>query len=434
MQKIPVVLPDDFKKIGILCNKIIPMNKKTFFLIIWIGVLGYSSRISAQNWQAPADAARLQNPVKPTNESIQNGQQIYGRLCVACHGIHGDGQGPAAAGLNPKPADFHSKAFQSQTDGEIFWKLSKGRGAMAGYENMLSEKDRWDLVNYLRDLSNEKIKKALSGKVMSVNHPQHFPFSYAGLNATTSLVPQGKMAFVIQHRFGAVKPDENALRNFLGLDLAANTRLALAWGLTRRLSVEIGRTRYGKFYDLTAGYDLSPWTGPKIRSVFYASVAVMTDRFTPVGDSARFADGRPFAYTFAHRLYYDTRLLFSYAAGKFTFQTGLQVDWRNLAPPDGPGPNGRGLVRETNLLWAVPLTVRYKSGLRSAWSLDVTPTGRAHTFPFSLSYEIVSSGNHLFAITLSNTDRILPVGQISHNHFRPGKDGLLLGFNIIRYF
>jgi len=414
------------------------MNKKAFFLIIWIGVLGYSSRISAQNWQAPADAARMQNPVKPTNESIQNGQQIYGRLCVACHGIHGDGQGPAAAGLNPKPADFHSKAFQSQTDGEIFWKLSKGRGAMAGYENMLSENDRWDLVNYLRSLAgkpapqnDEKSPKTSTG---AGKPAKHFPFSYSGLNATTSLVPQGKMAFVIQHRFGAVKPDENALRNFLGLDLAANTRLALAWGLTRRLSVEMGRTRYGKFYDLTAGYDLSPWTGPKIRSVFYASVAVMTGRFTPVGDSARFADGRPFAYTFAHRLYYDTRLLFSYAAGKFTFQAGLQVDWRNLAPPDGPGPNGRGLVRETNLLWAVPLTVRYKSGLRSAWSLDVTPTGRAHTFPFSLSYEIVSSGNHLFAITLSNTDRILPVGQISHNHFRPGKDGLLLGFNIIRYF
>ncbi len=416
------------------------MNKKTFFLIIWIGLLGYSSRISAQNWQAPADAINVQNPVKPTEQSIKNGQQIYQRLCVACHGIHGDGQGPAAAGLNPKPVDFHSNAFHAQTDGEIFWKLSKGRGAMAGYENMLNEKDRWDLVNYLRSLAGKPapvdgLKSQKTDTDTETGNPhRHFPFAYAGLNVTTSLVPQGKMAFVIQHRFGAVKTDENALRNFLGLDLAANTRLALAWGLTRRLSVEIGRTRYGKFYDLTAGYDLSPWTGPKIRSVIYASVAVMTDRFTPVGDSARFADGRPFAYRFEHRLYYDMRLLFSYATGKWSLQAGLQMDWRNLAPPNGPGPNGRGVIHETNLLWAVPLSIRYKSGLRSAWDLDIAPTGRAHTLPFALSYEIVSSGNHLFAITLSNTDRILPLMQISHNHFRPGKDGLLLGFNIIRYF
>lgn len=414
------------------------MTRKNYLWLIIVWFLWETNSVRAQHWQAPADAANVQNPVKPTEQSIQNGQQIYQRLCVACHGINGDGNGPAAAGLNPKPANFHAETFRKQTDGEIFWKLSHGRGAMAGYQNMLSEKERWDLVNYLRSLTqaNKAATQVNTStqKTEAEKNVNHFPFAYSGLDATTTLIPKGKMAFIIQHRFGAVTPDESALRNFLGLDLAANTRLALGWGLTRRLSVEVGHTRYGKFYDLTAGYDLSPWTGPKIRSIFYGSVAVMTDRFTPVSDSARFADGRPFAYTFAHRLYYDARLLFSYALNRWAFQAGLQVGWRNLAPPDEPGPGGHGLVRETNLLWALPVMLRYRSGLRSAWTLNITPTGRAHTLPFALSYEIVSSGNHLFSITLSNTDRILPVMQLSRNHFRPGKDGLLLGFNIIRYF
>jgi mono/diheme cytochrome c family protein len=40
---------------------------------------------------------------------------------------------------------------QSETDGELFWKISTGRGAMPPWKH-LPEKDRWEIVNYIRTL------------------------------------------------------------------------------------------------------------------------------------------------------------------------------------------------------------------------------------------------------------------------------------------
>ena len=53
--------------------------------------------------------------------------------------------------LPTKPADWTSDKVQKQTDGEIFWKLSNGRGAMPPWKS-LPEKERWELVSYIRSL------------------------------------------------------------------------------------------------------------------------------------------------------------------------------------------------------------------------------------------------------------------------------------------
>ena len=53
--------------------------------------------------------------------------------------------------LNPKPADWTSKKVQDESDGEIFWKITTGRGAMPAWWH-LPEGDRWALVRYIRSL------------------------------------------------------------------------------------------------------------------------------------------------------------------------------------------------------------------------------------------------------------------------------------------
>jgi hypothetical protein len=40
---------------------------------------------------------------------------------------------------------------QGQTDGELFWKISNGRGAMPPWKH-LPEMERWRIVNYIRYL------------------------------------------------------------------------------------------------------------------------------------------------------------------------------------------------------------------------------------------------------------------------------------------
>jgi mono/diheme cytochrome c family protein len=108
----------------------------------------------AQEWKAPAEAKAAKNPVAKA-AGMKDGKAPYESNCAVCHGKAGRGDGPGAAALNPKPRDLSSKAIQAQADGEIFWKISEGRGAMASWKH-LPEKDRWSLVHYIRSLAGKK--------------------------------------------------------------------------------------------------------------------------------------------------------------------------------------------------------------------------------------------------------------------------------------
>jgi mono/diheme cytochrome c family protein len=103
-------------------------------------------------WKAPADAKATKNPVK----GVGNAKKNIETNCVTCHGASGKGDGAAAAALPPpKPADWTSSKVAAETDGELFWKISNGRGAMPPWKH-LPEKDRWEIVNYIRTLQPKK--------------------------------------------------------------------------------------------------------------------------------------------------------------------------------------------------------------------------------------------------------------------------------------
>ena len=86
----------------------------------------------------------------------EDAKKVVEQNCVTCHGPNGKGDGPAAAALPPpKPADWTSSRVASETDGEIFWKISNGRGAMPPWKH-LPEQQRWELVNYIRSLQAKK--------------------------------------------------------------------------------------------------------------------------------------------------------------------------------------------------------------------------------------------------------------------------------------
>ncbi len=134
--------------------------KKVKLSIFVLSLFLTTSLLHAQDrWTAPEAANQLINPLADNQENINAGKKIFQSLCIACHGPKGAGDGVAAAGLTPKPTNFTTASFQAQTGGAIFWKLSKGKGAMAGYEKMLSENDRWAIVTYLKSLAPLTAKK-----------------------------------------------------------------------------------------------------------------------------------------------------------------------------------------------------------------------------------------------------------------------------------
>jgi putative copper resistance protein D len=88
--------------------------------------------------------------------SIAGGRRLYQAHCAVCHGVGGAGDGPAAAGLQPRPADLTAPHTGQHTAGDLFWWLTHGiRGtSMPGFGDRLSVEDRWDLINFLRALAS----------------------------------------------------------------------------------------------------------------------------------------------------------------------------------------------------------------------------------------------------------------------------------------
>ncbi|HEY3821880.1 MAG TPA: FTR1 family protein [Polyangiaceae bacterium] len=91
-------------------------------------------------------------PASPPD--LDEGARLFGQTCAACHGATGHGDGPAAAALTPKPADFHADAvMDGLTPFKAFNVIRFGvKGtAMAPFDG-LDEKQRWAVAFYLFSL------------------------------------------------------------------------------------------------------------------------------------------------------------------------------------------------------------------------------------------------------------------------------------------
>lgn len=60
------------------------------------------------------------------------GEATYKTMCASCHGEKGDGNGAAAAALNPKPTNFHDPANAERLTEEYTYKIIKDGGAANG--------------------------------------------------------------------------------------------------------------------------------------------------------------------------------------------------------------------------------------------------------------------------------------------------------------
>ncbi|MBT8259520.1 MAG: c-type cytochrome [Bacteroidia bacterium] len=108
----------------------------------------------SEEWKAPEAADKLVNPLADDAKAVEKGKRIYYQVCAVCHGRTGVGDGPTGKTLATKPADHTSKAVQDQSDGALFWKISKGRDLMPTYLEVFSKTQRWQLVTFIRTLKN----------------------------------------------------------------------------------------------------------------------------------------------------------------------------------------------------------------------------------------------------------------------------------------
>lgn len=108
--------------------------------------------MSAMGHDVPEEADAMLNPIQADDESLAAGAALYAANCVVCHGETGQGDGPTAKELEKKPADLHADHVQDNSDGALFHIISHGRPdtPMPAWEDVLSEEERWHVVNFLR--------------------------------------------------------------------------------------------------------------------------------------------------------------------------------------------------------------------------------------------------------------------------------------------
>jgi len=99
----------------------------------------------------------------PETDRLDRGQRLYAEHCVSCHGVLGDGRGPAAALLLFPPRDFTAGHYRfrsepsSETprDADLFRMITLGTGAGSAMPAFyfLPAEDRWALVLRIKEFS-----------------------------------------------------------------------------------------------------------------------------------------------------------------------------------------------------------------------------------------------------------------------------------------
>jgi mono/diheme cytochrome c family protein len=138
-----------------LLSRVAGLTLATILLLLYASV-GFQGGVAQAQapWAAPEAEKAKKNPLPADKKSVEQGEKVAKVNCTSCHGNKGKGDGPAAVALNPKPADWTSKRVQGESDGEIFWKITNGRGAMPAWRH-LPESDRWAVVRYIRTLAGK---------------------------------------------------------------------------------------------------------------------------------------------------------------------------------------------------------------------------------------------------------------------------------------
>jgi mono/diheme cytochrome c family protein len=116
----------------------------------------------AEKRDADADSATRvrqvpeKNPVAFGPDSVKRGKGIFLERCFGCHGRIGDGKGPNAVEMLPRPRNLTNHGFfVSLPDSRLFESITYGIvGTGMPPWDTLPESERWDLVNYVRHLSS----------------------------------------------------------------------------------------------------------------------------------------------------------------------------------------------------------------------------------------------------------------------------------------
>src|SRR5205823_2073261 len=104
------------------------------------------------------------DPLPVTEANLLRGKEVFLQRCVGCHGLNGDGKGPAATFMAPPPADFTSAddacCGGDTGPGDFYYRILHGwpGTGMENFGDRLSVDDIWRVVLFVKTIPNHTLK------------------------------------------------------------------------------------------------------------------------------------------------------------------------------------------------------------------------------------------------------------------------------------
>lgn len=228
----------------------------------------------------------------------------------------------------------------------------------------------------------------------------------------------GVLDFRINHRFG---PVNGGAYNLFGID-QASTRFGFEYGLTKDLTVGVGRSSYEKTYDGLLKYKFLRQRESGLNWLSAAWVSTISV------NTLRWANPNRKNY-FSSRLNYTHQLLL---ARKFSNSLSVQLT---------PTLVHRNLVStfdEDNDVLAMGFGIRQKLSKRTSLNVEYFYAQKSSLLDryknsLSIGFDI-ETGGHVFQLHFTNSSPMIEKGFITETTQRWADGGFMFGFNVSRVF
>jgi len=98
--------------------------------------------------------ADLHNPLAVNDVNLKQGEELYGKFCVHCHGASGEGDGSVGGKLPGAPPSYKG-VLKALPEGKIFHSVTYGKGLMGSHSGQLTKDERWKVVMYVQKLQGK---------------------------------------------------------------------------------------------------------------------------------------------------------------------------------------------------------------------------------------------------------------------------------------
>ena len=233
---------------------------------------------------------------------------------------------------------------------------------------------------------------------------------------STTQLGKGDLDFTIHHTFG---PVSSGLNDLFGLDLAANIRFGLDYGVTDQIMVGVGRSRFDKILDFRAKANLLQRDGWQVAG-YYNAAAETTE------------DGRDLADRMS---YHGSVLIGKRVTDQLTIQLAPGFS-RFVYAPD-QDVFGQGIQTSLNNHYSLGTAVRYEARENVSFIAEmITRVGDVSGGTYNVgSFGVdLETGGHVFQMFFTSSQWITPQHAVAWSR-TPMADGYFgWGFNVHRVF